>query len=59
MSDFKGVDWSRSLQRPGCQDAFKYPSRRGDQYFPYREPYINSASALPKAEYLPKEKRND
>jgi hypothetical protein len=49
---FKGVDWSQSLLRPGCQDAFKCPSRRGDRLFEYREPYINSSSVLEKAEHL-------
>jgi hypothetical protein len=42
---FKGVDWSRSLLRPGCQDALKCPSRRGDALIEYRPPYINSSSA--------------
>lgn len=27
---FKGVDWSMSIHRPGCQDHLKCPSRRGD-----------------------------
>lgn len=47
---FKGVDWSRSLLRPGCQDAFKCPSRRGDQLFEYREPLLNSSNVTQKPE---------
>lgn len=31
-----GVDWSNSLQRPGCQDHLAIPSRRGDQLVPHR-----------------------
>ena len=41
---FLGVDWSNSIQRPGCQDAFKYPSRRGDMLTPYRPPVLNASS---------------
>ena len=26
-----GVDWSRSMSRPGCQDHLKHPSRRGSR----------------------------
>jgi hypothetical protein len=35
---FTGVDWSNSIARPGCQDAFQKPSRRGDEWFAYRGP---------------------
>lgn len=42
---FTGVDWSTSLARPGCQDAFKHPSRRGDGLHDYRPPYLNGSSA--------------
>lgn len=28
---FKGVDWSMSIHRPGCQDHLKCPSRRGEK----------------------------
>lgn len=45
---FKGVDWSRSLLRPGCQDALKCPGRRGDQLFEYREPLLNSSNVTQK-----------
>ena len=31
-----GVDWSNSVQRPGCQDHLSVPSRRGDQLVPHR-----------------------
>jgi len=31
-----GVDWSQSLQRPGCQDHLAIPSRRGDQLVQHR-----------------------
>ena len=31
-----GVDWSQSVQRPGCQDHLAIPSRRGDQLVPHR-----------------------
>ncbi len=27
--NFTGIDWSTSLQRPGCQDHLRHPSRRG------------------------------
>lgn len=27
---FEGIDWSRSVLRPGCQDHLLVPSRRGD-----------------------------
>lgn len=32
---YKGVDWSASLSRPGCQDHLKHPSRRGDDRVPH------------------------
>lgn len=35
---FKGVDWSTSLLRPGCQDHLLHPSRRGDEYVPHMPP---------------------
>lgn len=35
---FRGVDWSMSIHRPGCQDHLKYPSRRGDQLVPHMHP---------------------
>lgn len=41
---FTGVDWSNSIQRPGCQDAFACPSRRGDTLTPYRPPLLNASS---------------
>ena len=41
---FLGIDWSTSIQRPGCQDAFECPSRRGDQLVPYRAPILNASS---------------
>jgi hypothetical protein len=41
---FKGVDWSHSLQRPGCQDHLKYPSRRGDELVPYKAPVLNASN---------------
>lgn len=31
-----GVDWSNSVQRPGCQDHLAVPSRRGDKLVPHR-----------------------
>lgn len=31
-----GVDWSQSVQRPGCQDHLAIPSRRGDKLVPHR-----------------------
>lgn len=43
---FTGVDWSYSTSRPGCQDFLKYPSRRGDNLFPYKEPLLNASSAV-------------
>jgi hypothetical protein len=33
--EFRGVDWSRSVMRPGCQDALLCPSRRGDLLVPH------------------------
>ena len=30
QAPFKGIDWSMSIHRPGCQDHLKCPSRRGD-----------------------------
>lgn len=41
---FTGVDWSASIQRPGCQDALACPSRRGNELVPYRAPIINASS---------------
>lgn len=35
---FKGIDWSMSIHRPGCQDHLKYPSRRGDKLVPHTGP---------------------
>lgn len=36
--DFAGMDWSNSVQRPGCQDHLLIPSRRGDQLIAHRGP---------------------
>lgn len=41
---FTGVDWSTSIARPGCQDAFQCPSRRGDTLHEYRAPMLNASS---------------
>ena len=35
---FRGIDWSMSIHRPGCQDHLKYPSRRGDKLVPHTGP---------------------
>lgn len=35
---FKGIDWSMSIRRPGCQDHLKHPSRRGDKRVPHMHP---------------------
>jgi hypothetical protein len=41
---YTGVDWSNSIQRPGCQDFLKCPSRRGDELHPHRPPILNGAT---------------
>ena len=33
---FKGVNWSASMQRPGCQDHLQVPSLRGNRRIPHR-----------------------
>ena len=35
---FRGVDWSMSIHRPGCQDFLKHPSLRGGERYPHRPP---------------------
>jgi len=35
---FTGIDWSRVVLRPGCQDHQLVPSRRGDTRVAHREP---------------------
>lgn len=35
---FRGIDWSMSIHRPGCQDHLKYPSRRGDNLVQHAGP---------------------
>mgnify|MGYP000182072561 FL=1 len=35
---FTGIDWSRVVLRPGCQDHLLVPSRRGDTRVAHREP---------------------
>ena len=46
---FKGVDWSTSIMRPGCQDHLQHPSRRSDGLHPYREPILNASSSMARA----------
>ena len=43
---FKGIDWSHSVQRPGCQDHLQYPSRRGDEYVPHAGKQIHMTSSV-------------
>ena len=33
---WRGIDWSQAVQRPGCQDHLAVPSRRGDVRVPHR-----------------------
>lgn len=35
---FKGIDWSMSVHRPGCQDHLKCMSLRGGQRVPHQPP---------------------
>lgn len=35
---FRGIDWSMSIHRPGCQDHLKCMSRRGDKLVPHQPP---------------------
>lgn len=35
---FKGIDWSMSIHRPGCQDHLQCMSRRGDKLVPHTGP---------------------
>ena len=44
---FRGVDWSNSVHRPGCQDFLSLPSRRGDKLHAYRLPILNISSVKP------------
>jgi hypothetical protein len=48
-NDFKGVDWTSSLSRPGCQDFLKCPSRSGQEFRPYRSPILNASIINQKA----------
>ena len=41
---FIGVDWSTSLQRPGCQDHLKCMSLRNGELVKHRPPIINSSN---------------
>lgn len=41
---FKGVDWSASTQRPGCQDFLQHGSRVGDTVREYKTPILNSST---------------
>lgn len=43
---FTGVNWTQSLQRPGCQDHLLHPSRRGDQRVPPQMPIIGCVGDL-------------
>jgi hypothetical protein len=44
---WRGVDWSASVGRVGCQDFLAYPSRRGDDLVEHRPPILNAASYKP------------
>jgi hypothetical protein len=44
---WRGVDWSASVGRTGCQDFLACPSRRGDDLVEYRPPILNAASYKP------------
>jgi hypothetical protein len=33
---FNGIVWRPEINRPGCQDFLKYPSRVGDNLIPHR-----------------------
>lgn len=43
---FNGVNWTASIQRPGCQDHLLHPSRRGDQLVPPQTPAIGCVGDL-------------
>lgn len=45
-SHWQGIDWSQSVQRPGCQDHLLILSRRGDRFVAHRGPMgISGASS--------------
>lgn len=43
-AEFRGIDWSHSIQRPGCQDHLACPSVRNGKAYPYVVPLLNASS---------------